>query len=245
MVKTTTTIITAIQANAQSHEGEFIRLSTKGDVESYTYSDLLHRAQNFALAYQSKKIAPRSVIFIIAGTNIDAIAAYIGAWLINAVPAFLAPLTGKQQPDIYWRTLNEILCAYPGSLLVVDDQMGAEIKAGQLDKMAAAHVLCFPLPRSKQAQLEVFEQHSDDTAFIQFSSGTTGLRKGVPITHEMMFAHLDAFQKSFAFEKDDRVVSWLPLYHDMGLIACLMVPLLTGVPVVGMDTKTGAALFSR
>src|SRR5262249_54756982 len=70
----------------------------------------------------------------------------------------------------------------------------------------------------------------EDTLFLQFSGGTTGLQKCVAVTEAMLDAQRSRLSERLRLTAADRVVSWLPLYHDMGLIACLWLPLLCGVP---------------
>jgi fatty-acyl-CoA synthase len=86
------------------------------------------------------------------------------------------------------------------------------------------------------------------TDFLQFSSGTTGLRKCVRITGEMLAHQAEAYARAIALCADDRVASWLPLYHDMGLVACLLVPLYHGKLSVHLSPfewiKDPALLFS-
>nr|ASV46949.1 hypothetical protein [uncultured bacterium] len=67
-------------------------------------------------------------------------------------------------------------------------------------------------------------------AFLQFTSGTTGLRRGVLVRDAAALAQVDAYAEAIALGPDDRVVSWLPLYHDMGLVTALVMPLARGVP---------------
>jgi acyl-CoA synthetase (AMP-forming)/AMP-acid ligase II len=69
-------------------------------------------------------------------------------------------------------------------------------------------------------------------AFIQHSAGTTGLQKGVALSHEAVLTHLNHLVPALRLTADDRIYSWLPLYHDMGLIACFMMPMVCHVPIV-------------
>jgi len=69
----------------------------------------------------------------------------------------------------------------------------------------------------------------DDVAFLQYSSGTTGLRKGVMITHGMFSAQVESYRDALGIVPADRVASWLPLYHDMGLVACFLMPIAMGI----------------
>ena len=65
--------------------------------------------------------------------------------------------------------------------------------------------------------------------------GDHGLKKGVAVSHRALLAQMDAYGDAISAKPGDRIVSWLPLYHDMGLITCLFLPLLRGVPVVAMS----------
>ena len=70
---------------------------------------------------------------------------------------------------------------------------------------------------------------------LQMSSGTTGHRKPIRFTLEQIAAHAGAFSEMVRLDSEDRIVSWLPLYHDMGFIACFIMPLMLGIPVIMMD----------
>jgi len=80
-----------------------------------------------------------------------------------------------------------------------------------------------------------FRRSAEDIVLLQHSSGTTGLQKGVALSHQAVFNHLDAYGKSLSLSEQDVVVSWLPLYHDMGLIAGFLMPILSGVPLILMS----------
>lgn len=75
----------------------------------------------------------------------------------------------------------------------------------------------------------------DEIVLLQHSSGTTGLQKGVALTHQAVINQLDSYRKAIKLTNKDIIVSWLPLYHDMGLIASLLMPILYGIPLVLMS----------
>jgi len=77
-----------------------------------------------------------------------------------------------------------------------------------------------------------------DFSIIQLSSGTTGHRKAIEFSAAQLFAHVRDYNASLGLTATDRIVSWLPLYHDMGYIACFVTPMLLGVDVVMMDPMT-------
>jgi acyl-CoA synthetase (AMP-forming)/AMP-acid ligase II len=85
------------------------------------------------------------------------------------------------------------------------------------------------------ASLKGFQRRPDDIVLLQHSSGTTGLQKGVALSHRAVFNQLNSYGKSLALAENDVIVTWLPLYHDMGLIAGFLMPILSGIPLVLMS----------
>ena len=76
---------------------------------------------------------------------------------------------------------------------------------------------------------------SPDAAVLQMSSGTTAQRKAIRFTLRQLGRHAEDYNATLGLGASDRVVSWLPLYHDMGFIACFVMPMLLGVPIAMID----------
>ena len=86
--------------------------------------------------------------------------------------------------------------------------------------------------------METFALHTpdpDEIAFLQHSSGTTGLQKGVALSHRAVLNQIASYGDAIQLSAQDVMVSWLPLYHDMGLIAGFLMPLVQGTPLVLMS----------
>lgn len=75
----------------------------------------------------------------------------------------------------------------------------------------------------------------DDLAFLQYTSGSTGSPKGVQVTHANLMANIATFGRDFGFHGESRMVSWLPLFHDMGLIGCMLGPAMIGCQALLMS----------
>ncbi len=75
----------------------------------------------------------------------------------------------------------------------------------------------------------------EDIAFLQHSSGTTALKKGVQLSYGAVAVQIASYAAVLQLDAADRIATWLPLYHDMGLIACLVLPLTLGLTIVSMD----------
>ena len=87
------------------------------------------------------------------------------------------------------------------------------------------------IPEARQPTRAIGMRHlPEDALFLQFSGGTTGTQKCVVVTAAMLAEQVSRLSEALALQESDGVVSWLPLYHDMGLIACLHFPLWTGIP---------------
>ena len=108
------------------------------------------------------------------------------------------------------------------------------LSEGLLDKSSGKPV-AIPIPDDKFLTFPASQKHSPETvlhkarandiAFVQFSSGSTGRPKGVPLTHCNILSNLRAIETGLAMHDKDITLSWMPLYHDMGLIGYHLVPL--------------------
>jgi len=79
------------------------------------------------------------------------------------------------------------------------------------------------------------DAESDEIALIQHSSGTTGIKKGIALSNLAIFNQVSVYSEVLQLCDSDVIVSWLPLYHDMGLIACFLLPILSGISLILMS----------
>jgi fatty-acyl-CoA synthase len=91
------------------------------------------------------------------------------------------------------------------------------------------------VPSTPIGDIQFFTPDHDTVAFLQHSSGTTGLQKGVALSHRAVLNQIESYSRTIDLRDDDVVVSWLPLYHDMGLIAGFVMPIVAGIPLVMMS----------
>ncbi|MCA9948489.1 MAG: AMP-binding protein [Anaerolineales bacterium] len=201
----------------------------------------------YAVGLRAMGIGPQDLVIIAHTQNLESVYAFWGAMLIGAVPSMFTTLTEKLDPDIYMRNMAE---------LVDLSAVRAVLTTDEFAPILAAQVSC-PVYGSQQladivanADIDGFGERfksltaavaslstavSSKTAFLQHSSGTTGLQKGVALAHDAVLNQLAAYSDALALTAQDVVVSWLPLYHDMGLIAGFLLPLVQGIPLVLMS----------
>lgn len=178
--------------------------------------------ERYALLFAAT-FEPSSLVLFIKRLDADLLAAYVGAIRAGVLPAMLSPISAKTTPLEYERKIQHILHLTRAAGLFTDrDPPPMQVDCVQLS----------PDSQEPPAGPSWREQHQ---AFVQFSSGSTGLQKGVVISHAGLLAHMEDYAAAIQLNPSDRLVSWLPLYHDMGLIACFMLPLLEGIPFLLMD----------
>jgi acyl-CoA synthetase (AMP-forming)/AMP-acid ligase II len=206
-----------------------------GGWRTLCYDDLVRRAAGFARRYRALGVAPGQVVLLVLGHQADAGPAFLGAMLIGAVPSFLAPLTVKQNPEHYRPALAR-LTARIGAALLVTDAAGRAGLAGLPAGTVLPPLLDLDLAPAVEAEAGALPAPvTGEPALLQHSSGTTGLKKGVALSHRAVLAQIEAYGAALELTEGDVIASWLPLYHDMGLIACLVLPMVTGVPVAMID----------
>lgn len=152
--------------------------------------------------------------------------------MLGAVPAFLAYPNFKVEAAKYRAGLRGVSENLRAKVVVIDSEFPNEmlehIAIGEESKLLRAG-------KSKlgTAEFQAFQSSPEAIAFIQHSAGTTGLQKGVALTHRAVLRQIEHLAAVLAIDsRTDRIYSWLPLYHDMGLIACFILPMVCHVPLV-------------
>jgi len=228
------TIPQILAMHRQADDGaEFLRLVHPGHPdEVFSYSQVVARAAQWAHVYRSKGIAPGDVVVVILRHALDLYAAYLGALQIAAVPTMFAFPSAKLSEDVYFRSIHQLLDNAGGSLIATYPELATKLVASGVKH----DLILTPSEVSSAGAEAAFEDVSADAvAFLQYSSGTTGLKKGVAVTHRALLWQVRTYAETIQATSADRIVTWLPLYHDMGLITCFFMPFLLKLPVVAIS----------
>ncbi len=214
-----------------------IHLLLDGGVQPIRYRDLLLGAAGYAQALQAAGVRPGQVVVLIQQHGPGLIYAFFGAVLARAIPAIMPFLTEKLQPERYRQSLRALLRVSRPAAVVTYQQFlpelrlalqGSSVRALQQEAMGRAAELDL-------AALQGMEADPQEVVLLQHSSGTTGLQKGVALSHRAVLNQVRNYAAAIRMSPRDVVVSWLPLYHDMGLIAGFVMPILLGAPLVLMS----------
>lgn len=201
-----------------------------------TYRDLLLGAMGYAQAIQTAGIQPGEVVVLILQHGEALINAFFGAVLHGAIPAIMPFLTEKLSPDIYRRSLTALFEITAPAAVITYPEFSNEIRQALQTDSSVRVVLTstdiFPAPEVDFDSISGLQRKPEDIVLLQHSSGTTGLQKGVALSHQAVFNQLHSYSQALGLNSSDVIVSWLPLYHDMGLIAGFILPILCQVPLI-------------
>jgi acyl-CoA synthetase (AMP-forming)/AMP-acid ligase II len=161
------------------------------------------------------------------------LSAFWGALYRGAVPAIFPFLTEKLDSAVYGEQLRALILRSGAKAVITYPAFEAQL--AQLLQDAGFPVLSSDTVADQVQEVAPpapYAAVGEEIAFLQHSSGTTGLQKGVALSHRAVLNQIKAYSEAIDLRPDDVVVSWLPLYHDMGLIAGFVMPLVTGTPLV-------------
>jgi fatty-acyl-CoA synthase len=206
-----------------------VHYATARKTVEFTFADLAAAAARRAAAL-AEAAAPGDMVFILQDDVAEQMLWWLGAAAAGMVPGILTPPTPKLPRDKYLADLAAILAAYPTAAVVAGPVLAAEELPDR--RLHVADALLSALPADAGFPFEVAARPAGAPLVFQQSSGTTGLRKGVLLTEAAVCAQLKAYGQAIAVGQRDVIVSWLPLYHDMGFVACFLGALYWGVPLV-------------
>ncbi|MBK4737588.1 AMP-binding protein [Noviherbaspirillum pedocola] len=230
------TLVEVLEWHAE-HDPERVHvlLQTRGGEEALTYRGLLQRAQDMAGGLALHGLQPGQTVALMLPTGVDYLAAFFGVMLAGAIPVPIYPPARIAQLEDHLKRHRHILGNAGASMLISVPEAAQVTRLLQAaapslrtvltpDELAAAHAAPMRLrPRAA------------DTAFLQYTSGSTGDPKGVILAHANLLANIRALGCAADVRVDDVFVSWLPLYHDMGLIGAWFGSLYYGIPLVLMS----------
>ena len=204
------------------------------DQKTLTFGEFRRSARAQAGLFAEKGIAEGDRVVVIMPQSIAAMTVFVGAVMLGAVPAFLAYPNFKIEAAKYRSGLLGVTRNLSARAVVIDaafpDEMLESVSLASETKLLRAATTASPtddaLARSRLVSPE-------SLAFIQHSAGTTGLQKGVALTHDAVLRQLNHLATALNIDAaNDRVYNWLPFYHDMGLIAAFMLPMVCHIPVI-------------
>ena len=207
----------------------------------WTFSTLLAAAEQYACCLVERGVRRGDVCAIILRHNSQLYPLYLGVCAAGAIPAILAYPNPRLHPDKFRQGIEGMSRRSGLDWMLTEGELrpvleplvtgsGSTIKGLHLPLEWHAHRGNSQLLRDDPPQLI-----PTDPLLLQHSSGTTGLQKPVLLSHNAVLEHVKRYAEALSLTNSDKIVSWLPLYHDMGLIAAFHLPLTFGIPSIQID----------
>ena len=235
------------QAQAQS-DRSYLTLYGKDDqVEQVlSYSALYQGARRVATGLRERGLKPRQTVAIMLPTGVDYFFSFFGALLAGAVPVPLYPPFRPSQLEEHLRRHYRILNNAQTPILITVPEAKPLARLLQTQVEALRHVVTMDdLLSTVGPEVSPPLLRAGDLAFLQYTSGSTGDPKGVILSHANLLANIRAMGARVQAGPTDVFVSWLPLYHDMGLIGACLGSLYFGLTLVLMSPLSFMARPAR
>jgi 1-acyl-sn-glycerol-3-phosphate acyltransferase len=216
-----------------------------GQEQPISYGELDRTARAVAGGLVRRGVAPGERVGIMLPTEPGFFPAFFGVLLAGAIPVPIYPPARPSQIEEHLRRQARILTNAEASLLITSGVVRA---AGRLLHGLVASLRAVATPGELEAAepLETPIAATPRTvALIQYTSGSTGDPKGVVLTHANLLANIRSMGQALGASSADVVASWLPLYHDMGLIGCWLGSLYFGATGVIMPPNAFLAEPAR
>ncbi len=227
-----------LKSHYENHPDEvaiYLQHAGQEDLPS-TVRQLLTRAVGAQHMLEAEGIEPGEVVLLILQHGADLIYTYFGTILHGAIPSIMPYLTEKLQPERYRKDLAALIEVTQPSAIFTYRDFKPEVKSALKESDSVRTVMIAEeLGEGSQPIFDLDRRKPEDIVLLQHSSGTTGLQKGVALSHQSVLYQITTYADVLHITDDDVIVSWLPLYHDMGLIAGFLMPILYGLPMVLMS----------
>jgi fatty-acyl-CoA synthase len=207
----------------------------------YAFEALEAAAQRRAAQFNALDLKQGDRLALVVADPAEFVLSFVSAVLAGVVPVPIYPRAGFKAKNAYADTVRHIVSAAGAKALLTMDSSLPVVQEAFSEQPNLARLLTVEGLQQVPDTTGVVLAHvtPDDLCFLQFTSGSTSLPKGVMVTHGNLVANARAFlgPAGVGATADDLTVTWLPLYHDMGLIGFVLGAIVCGVPTMIMPTE--------
>jgi len=212
-----------LRANQQADRDAYIFLKSGVAVDrKVTFKQLYKNSQkiyNFIACRKTKK----ELVIILADNSPEFLYAFFGTLLSRKIPVVINPLQKNLQDR-----LNSIINDSGASLCLASQQYFLRHQDGFLKNSIECLNINLILDCDDEMEISEDIYHKDDIAFIQYTSGSTSKPKGIIVTHQNLMENSELIKERYQHNCDSVGLSWMPIYHDLGLVGGIIQPLYCG-----------------
>lgn len=234
----TLTELLAQYAQAELNRPHIYFQTDEGCEQIITYGELFQTAGRIAQALADHKLKPGETVAIMLPTSREYFFFFFGILLAGGVPVPIYPPTQADRIEEYVRRQSKMLKNAEIRLLITfaKGRILSRLIKSFIPSLNA--ILTTDDLKNLPTHMLFIPMSADDAALIQYTSGSTGDPKGVLLSHQNILANIRAMGKAIEVKPTDIMVSWLPLYHDMGLIGAWLGSLYYGIPICILSPLT-------
>jgi acyl carrier protein len=241
------TLLAALAWHVEAHpDRPHLRvLGTDGRAEELTYAELWREAGRVAAGLRARGVPVGGTVALMLPTGRSYFTSFVGILLAGAIPAPIYPPGRPSALEEHLRRHARVLDNAQASALVTVAEARPLARLLTPTVPTLRHVVTPDELVGDATAVRPPDLAPGDTALLQYTSGSTGDPKGVVLSHANLLANIHAMRHAGGLTVDDVFVSWLPLYHDMGLIGSWLLSLTAGLPFVVMSPLAFLARPSR
>ena len=237
---TAETLVQALKHHVTTHpDRPHIRLySDEDEGRVITYGQLWQGAEQVARGLQQHGLNSGESVLIMLPTGCEYFYSFFGVLLAGGVPVPVYPPGRIKQIEEHLKRHGAIArnCLARLMITMPEAQRFAQLMHHQVESLRKVVTVNELTSAAAGRSLPLPALVGNDTAFLQYTSGSTGLPKGVVLNHTNLLANIRAMGQILEVTSKDIFVSWLPLYHDMGLIGAWLGSLYYGCPLIIMSS---------
>ncbi len=209
-------------------------LETAGKESTLTYSALSEGAKKIAAGLVARELQPGQSVALMLPTSLDYFYCFFGVLMAGGVPIPIYPPARPSQIEDHLRRHAKILSNALSTFLITvpEGKTAARLLRAQVESL---NMIVTVAELTSEGSIADITLKPENTALIQYTSGSTGNPKGTVLSHANLLANIRAMGKALQVTSTDVFVSWLPLYHDMGLIGAWLGSLYHACPLVLMS----------
>ena len=236
-----TTLIDALKLHAD-HTPDRVHIKLRednGKTSLITYGALWNESVDIAAGLKKKGLITGETVAIMLRTERAFFSSFFGTLLAGGVPVPMYPPVRADRIEEHAQRQIGILQNSQARVMITFTEIKrlTELLVSQVPSLLGVVTPAQLSEENQNFSENSLSNNSDGgtPALIQYTSGSTGNPKGVLLTNQNLLANIRALQKGLDIQSDDIAVSWLPLYHDMGLIGAWLGTLYLGTPLILMS----------
>ena len=233
----TQTLIQPIMDRAMNQPDQLVLLfiHENGTQERISAGEFYAEASLFAAALKKQGIGVDDLVIVVLRHSRELLSAFWGSLLLGSIGSIFPYLTEKLDPTLYKERVKTLVSHSGAKAVITFPEFKDDLSALLADvdcRVISSQEVLDGVSHSKGDFMPERAVHPEKIAFLQHSSGTTGLQKGVALSHRAVLNQVRSLGQALQLNTTDRIISWLPLYHDMGLIGGFVLPIVAGIPLI-------------